>query len=295
MVKIIPDVLTSKWWALTFGITSYNDFLDQVLPLLDGAAYAGFSAPTSALALIAWEEPQSGIGNFVSLQLYAKNGGLTPEGQTFRKAALLLAPQLAAQQNQDDAVPQLIIANTYSVAINATSGGRPITNVIGVQKSGTTALAAAQAVLAAWTQSNGPVSQLPSQYVMSSVTAVDLSSADGQVAQVANGAQGGASNVQLATNAACAVVTFSGGTRNRSSQGRLYYGPLSEGQIQGNGRMIEEQSRGGMQNAFNLFGASLGTAGFAHVVISRTHSTASVVTTRTVQSLLGNQRRRIRG
>lgn len=190
----------------------------------------------------------------------------------------------------------LVISNTYRVAIRMTAGGKSITNVIGVtgSSSGQQAAAAA-AVLAAWKVASGPLSQLSSLSAMADVTAVDLSSTSGGITIVSDTTAGGVtSGNALSTRAAAALVTWNSGTRSRSARGRLYFGPLMEGNINTDGATLVTGSATAFGTAFTAFRNSLSTAGFPLVVISQKLASTTQVTSQAVQTTIATQRRRLR-
>jgi hypothetical protein len=188
----------------------------------------------------------------------------------------------------------LVIANVYRVSIQATSGTRPVDNVIGVR--GTSAgqeLAAANAVKAAWEATGGPCKTRTTQYVMKQYYSTDLSSALGGIATVTS-STAGAIATPISTNAACALVKLNGSNRSRSTRGRLYYGPLTEGELNSDGQTIGGTTVTSITTAFNAFKTSLSSAGFTWCVISQVLSSATNVTAIAVEGTIATQRRRIR-
>jgi hypothetical protein len=193
-----------------------------------------------------------------------------------------------------DAMPALIIANTYRVAIRALSQSQPIVNVVGVRGTATGQEAgAAAAVKAAWeTGALSLCNRHTNNYHVQSYDAMDLSSANGGLASVTSTA-GGSITASTSTNAVCALIKFMGGTRSRSGNGRMYFGPLDENSVQGDGRSLEAAAKTDLTTAVNAFVASLTAAGFPLVIISRQLSSAQLVKTTLVESLVATQRRRI--
>lgn len=187
----------------------------------------------------------------------------------------------------------LIIPGAYMVAINAESGGQTVTNVIGVSGIINQAEQIALAVELAWLQTDGPLSQHPASYAMRSIRVTDLSSATGEVVErtvVGSGIQSGG----LATNASCAIISYSNGSRSRSGRGRLYHGPLTETQMNPDGRTVTSSIITRLTTAYELFKSALEIAGYSWVVISRKLSTFTPVTSPACQALSGTQRRRLR-
>lgn len=192
-------------------------------------------------------------------------------------------------------VAALVIPGVFLCSIRMTSGGRDVINVVGVQKGGGTAVAAATAVDAGWRASGGPLSKLPTVLSYTGVIAMDLSSANGDIYNLAVSPVSGGSGIsQIATNAACALVKWNGGTRSGSSRGRMYFGPLDEGAVNNDGRTILASSITATNAAMTQFRTGLATAGYPLVVVSRKYSSATVVTSNAVESVIATQRRRIR-
>jgi hypothetical protein len=189
----------------------------------------------------------------------------------------------------------LIIANTYLCAINGLSGGQDVVSVIGVQGSGSgQSLEAATAVKNAYVAAGGPLSQKTNLYTMQSVSAMDLSSLNGDISVLSHAATGGVATTAVGFNGACALIKWNGGTRSRSSRGRLYHSNLSEAQIETNGRTLVATAVTNLRDAYSLFRTSLSGAGFPLVVISRKLATAYPVTSVACESILATQRRRVR-
>lgn len=191
-------------------------------------------------------------------------------------------------------MPQLIIPLTYLVAINGESSGQPVTNVIGIKAEFSSADEVATEVRTAWAKAGGPMSKRPSQYTLLNVTATDLSTANGAVGVNNTPGAGGLSD-SLATNGASALISYGGGSRARSSKGRLYHGPLPESYINADGRTISTLNIGVLAVAYTQFRNDLATAGFDWVVISRKFQTTNPVGVIACQSVIATQRRRIRG
>jgi hypothetical protein len=196
---------------------------------------------------------------------------------------------------EDNAMTQLVIPNCFQVTIQMTAGGHAVENVVGVQNAGGTAAGAAAAVLAAWKVASGPLSQLSSLVAMVGVRAVDIGSTNGAIVFVADTTLGGKTTTNaLATRGACALLQWNGGTRSRSSRGRLYYGPIMEQDIQNDGATLVVLNQGNFSTAFSNFRTSLSGGGYPLVVLSRTLSTAFAVSAHAVESTIATQRRRIR-
>jgi hypothetical protein len=192
-------------------------------------------------------------------------------------------------------MPQLIIPNTYRVAIEAASSGQDVVNVVGVKGTAPgQQAAAAAAVKTAWGTSVSSLNGLHcSTYATVNFHAMDLSSSNGGIADVTGG-NAGLAAPPLATNGACALIKWNGGTRSRTTRGRLYWGPLTEAQVDADGRTVASATRTSLLAAANAFISSLTASNFTLVVISRQTSTATPVTSAAVETILASQRRRIR-
>jgi hypothetical protein len=150
-------------------------------------------------------------------------------------------------------------------------------------------------VLAAWKVATGPLSRLSSLVAMTGVRAVDISSGSGAIVTVNDTTAGGvASTNSLATRGACALVQFNGGTRSRSSRGRLYFGPIMETDINVDGATVGGATVANLGTAFTAFRNSLNGSGYPLNVLSRKLSQAFPVTSQTVETIIATQRRRIR-
>ncbi len=186
----------------------------------------------------------------------------------------------------------LVMADHFLVAIKGQSGGQDIVNVIGVKGPSDTAISVATSVLGAWKTAGGPLSKLTTAYQMVEVRAMDLSSANGDVYAVADSTLGTLSP-PLATNAACALVTYGSGTRAKSERGRMYFGPLRESDINTDGRTLANGP--GFTTAFQAFRTALeASLNRKWVVISRKNLTSIKIASITTQSIIATQRRRIR-
>ena len=189
---------------------------------------------------------------------------------------------------------QLIVPNVYRCTIQAKSGTRAVQNVIGLRgTAGGQEAAAAAALKAAWEAAGGPARTRPTQYLTQGYYVVDLSSANGGIATLA-GAQAGLLAGHNSTNAACALVKLNGSNRSRSTRGRMYVGPLGEGEVAADGQTMNTTDRATLQSAVNQFKAALATAGFVWCVISVKNSSSSDVTAAQVETQIATQRRRIR-
>jgi hypothetical protein len=130
---------------------------------------------------------------------------------------------------------------------------------------------------------------------MVNIHAVDIGSSSGAIVDLADTTAGGATTTNsLATRGACALVRWNGSTRNRSSRGRLYFGPIMEANINSDGATLASTYQTQFTTAFTNFRNSLNTAGYGLVVLSRKESLSHAVTSHAVESTIATQRRRIR-
>lgn len=185
----------------------------------------------------------------------------------------------------------LIIPNVYLVSIKGTSGGQNVINVVGVLAGFSSAAAVAAAVNTAWKVTGGPLSKLPSTYSFQEVKAMELTTATGQIAVLPTSGTGAVVGA-LATNGSCALVTYGSGTRSKSQRGRMYVGPLREGDIDADGRTLSAPAA--WATAFTAFRTSIQGSGMEWGVISRKLSTFTGITTVGCQNIIATQRRRIR-
>jgi hypothetical protein len=123
---------------------------------------------------------------------------------------------------------------------------------------------------------------------------MDLSSANGGISVVADTTAGNRAGLSLATNAACALWKWNGGTRSRSSRGRTYFGPIAESDINSDGRTLVGQTITDMNQAQTNFRNTLQSNNFTLCVVSRTLQQGFDVTQSTTESVIATQRRRIR-
>lgn len=188
----------------------------------------------------------------------------------------------------------IVIASTFMVAIEMQSGSQPVVNVIGIRAVPADVELVAENVKNAWEVTGGPLKLRPTALTMTGYRVTDLRSPTGPVFFLPSTTAGGVSG-QIATNAAAALISYSGGTRSRSSSGRLYHGPLGEGQIETDGRTLAASYRPMLDTAYRTFQNTLATDGYQWVVISRKLQEAFKAGLPTAQNIIGTQRRRIRG
>lgn len=282
----------AQWWFDHYSFENYDQFHDALAPAFPSYLPAGNLGTNDLFTASAWENPYVGFG--LAARLYFTKAGYAEPARSAYDQAVQTCMSSAYQNEQESAVAQLIIPGCFQVVIQAQSGGQAVDHVIGVQNAGGTALGAANAVLAAWKTSQGPLTQVPSLLTMVGVTATDIGSSNGDIEFVADATAGGILGA-IATNAACALVQWNGGTRSRSSRGRLYHGPLAESAINNDGRTLGGGFMNGMNTAYTNFRTSLASSGYPLVVLSRKLLQPFPVTAHSIEATIATQRRRIRG
>ena len=283
------------WWTANYGIPDRAAFNDATHPLWDAMFPVD---PFGALedtaqqfaALSPFGAMGSAAGTYLTLFPYVGT-----DQSTAAQAGINAAIRSGQGAQTELAMPQLIIPNCFQVTIQATAGGHVIDNVVGVQNASGTAAGAAAAVQTAWKVSGGPLSKLSSLYTLTGFRAVDISSSNGAIAQVTDTTAGGVTTGNaLSTRASCALVQWNGGTRSRSSRGRLYLGPLMEANIDVDGANLVTGGATSLNGAITAFRSSLSGGGYPLVVLSRKLSQAFTVNSNAVEQLIATQRRRIR-
>jgi hypothetical protein len=254
--------------------------------------YLGFGWDGRQMAEYAFVNPGSGFGMAASVILSSQ--AIFGDDETRLASAGAAAARYVDTNGERPGMTQTIVPGCFLVAINATSGGQPVVNVVGVRNSGGTALGAAQAVQTAWKIAQGPLVKRTSLYQLSSFRAMDISSADGAIAEVSDSSVGGLASAAISTNAASALIKWNGGTRSKSSRGRLYHGPLAETDINSDGRTLVTAAITGFQSAYNGFLTSLQGSGYPLVVVSRKLQQAYTVSSVQIEGVIATQRRRVR-
>lgn len=281
----------ADFWGPKYGLDNFEAFNAAVSKLLpDFLPFGNLGMNDTAIGL-AWNVPWSNPGVLAQSLLTAD--GYSGTDRTTAGQMLQIPAGAVANSTEGTSMTQLIIPGCFQVTIKGTSGGQDVDNVIGVQNSSGTAGAAAAAVQTAWKIASGPLALQQNAYSTVSYTAVDIGSSNGEIAVITDSTAGSLTG-SLATNAASALIKWNGGTRSRSSRGRMYFGPLGETSINPDGRTLLAGSIAAFQSAFTNFRNSLAASGYPLVVLSRTLSTAFPVTSHSVEQVIATQRRRIR-
>lgn len=278
-----------KYWKNQYGLDDFGEFAMAIRPAFswmpespakDLAVEQAYRIPVvpAFSQAVAWASrnlrpnPQGAVANDVIQALIDAQGPLVGV----------------------DPMTMLVIADCFQVSIQGTVGGRAVDNVIGVRNASGTAAGAAAAVKAAWEAVGGPIKKgVTNQYTVAQYVATDISSSSGTIATLTGGGTGGVTG-QISTSASAALVSWNGSSRDRTTRGRMYLGPLGEGFVDSNGRTLVSGGRTDIQAGIDQFVAALGTANYPLVVLSRTKSRATLVTAATVQATIATQRRRIR-
>lgn len=288
--SIIPPA-SAQWWHDHYGIDSLSDMeavVDRVLPSLP-FGNLGFN---HLFAFEAYSGPYGPAG--IAVALYLQRQGYTGDAGNVFQSALDSVINAATNFLEANPVTTLVIPNAFQVTIQAVNGDVAVDNVLGLVNASGTAAGAAAALKAAWEVSGGPADNLNAQYAITQYKAVDLSSPDGDIAVVESTKTGGGSG-SISTAAACALISWNGSSRSRSTRGRLYYGPLGEGAINADGRTLDGTVASDLADIFTTFRGALSTSGYPLAVLSRVLSTSTLVTAQTVEPVIATQRRRIRG
>lgn len=288
-----PPVADPGYWETNYGISSAGELEDalgflvpDVLPLVGPLG-------KTIVFQAAYQFPYGNAGT--ALRAAAAVSRLPAPDRPIAQPVLAEAILSLINATEGIAMSQLIIPDCFQVAINATCGTQEVVNVLGVRNAGGTAAGAAAAVKAAWEFSTtGPFSHVTTAYVVNNYRAVDISDPNGDIAVLGSTKAGGATG-QIATAAACALIQWNGSTRSRSSRGRLYLGPLTESEINTDGRTIVAGVQTAITNTFVAFLGNLNSSGYPPVVLSRKLSSSFSITSAVCESQIATQRRRIRG
>jgi hypothetical protein len=189
----------------------------------------------------------------------------------------------------------LVIPGTVQVAIEMSCSGQPVWHVVHIfidEGLDTPATTLAD-VKTAWEASGGPLKQHSDAVTMVGYHYTDLRFPDGSVAFLGS-STAGLGTQSLSTMAACALVKLSSGTRDRSKNGRLYHGPLAEGDIAANGRTIEGTKLTSLATAYNQFRTAINVGSRKWVIASRKNLTSFPIESVSVASIVATQRRRLR-
>jgi len=283
-------------------------FDNILLPLLPATVSFGkFELGDQELADIAWANPASAAG--IVARLLYQNGAIQTAppaaGQSLVQAQLdnlirgglgtLTPTTVGSDLTQGIAMAQIIIANTYRCTVKALFGGQEVQNTFHFLYSGPGAeQACCTALQAAWKSVNGPLTRFDGKYTLVEFEAIDLSSVNGGIWVIADTTAGSRTTTASAGRQTSALITYNGQTRNRSSRGRTYLGPLYETDIAVDGATLETASVTAINTAMNNFRGTMTAAGFAQQVLSRTLVQNFPVTFQRVEPIIATQRRRLR-
>lgn len=189
----------------------------------------------------------------------------------------------------------LVIPNTYQVAIEMTCSGQPVYNILHFNYGGgfVTPADELNRIKSAWEALNGPLKLRSNQVAMVGYHFTDLNSPVGAVAFLGSAATGG-SAAAMSTMASSALIKLGTGTRSRSQQGRLYHGPLSEADVNADGRTLAPGAVTAISLAYNTFKTAVNTGGIEWAVASRKLLQSKSIGTVSTAGIIATQRRRLR-
>lgn len=190
----------------------------------------------------------------------------------------------------------LVIPNTVQIVVEMNCSGQQVINVlhfthaVGTFTNGNEILAAFKT---AWERLGGPLKIRSSLVTMVGYKFTDLGSLNGAVASLSSNVAGGGS-AAISTMASAALVKFGGGTRSRSSSGRLYHGPLLEVDINADGRTMSPAAATAITAAYTTLDTEMAAQGLTLAVASRKNQTAFDVASIGTANVIATQRRRLR-
>jgi hypothetical protein len=284
-----------------FIAPDFGSFHSTLSPILPELIWVGPVPLQKDLVIAqAWTAPFSGAG--LAMRVYwelnkdNKNRSGADAVQNGISQQVGASPTKTITLHGATIMGQLVIANVYRIAIRMVAGGKDVVNVVHVEGTASgQESAAATAALAAWKVAAGPLAKLSSLVAMQDVTAMDLSSTNGGIAVLTDATAGGISTTNsLATRAAAMIIKLNGGTRSRSTRGRIYYGPIMEQNINTDGATVAGSGISDATTAFTNFKNSLAGANFTLGVASRKLSSFTSAGTIAVETTVATQRRRLR-
>jgi hypothetical protein len=190
----------------------------------------------------------------------------------------------------------LVIPNTVQIVVEMACSGQQVINVlhfktgVGTFTNGNEALAAFKT---AWERAAGPLKIRSSLVTMVGYKFTDISSLNGAVASLSSNVAGSGA-ATISTMASSALVKFGGGTRSRSSSGRLYHGPLLETDVNADGRTLAAASATAITAAYNTLDTEMAAQGLQLAVASRKNSESFDVGSISTANVIATQRRRLR-
>lgn len=193
-------------------------------------------------------------------------------------------------------MPTLVIPDGLQLVVAGTQSGQPVINVMHFRNTsgGTRNLVTdLVAIKALWEKAAGPLKVKSNGFAMTGYKLTDISSTSGQVSELGSTVAGGVAG-SLSTMASAALIRLSGGTRDRSGSGRLYHGPLLEGQINADGRQIDTGAATTLTTAYTTWASDMLALDLEWCVASRQDSTLTTISSITVSTIIATQRRRLR-
>lgn len=261
---------------------------DELLSL----GYSSPASPAGCCCRIAYEYSQSQSGS----QQDAWNAQQNLLDNLQRGGSITPGPAAAGlDMTRGLSMAQIVIANTYRTTVKAVFGGQEIQNTFHFLGSGPgQETACCTALQVAWKIASGPLSRFDAKYTLVEFEAIDLSSVNGGIWVITDTTSGTRVSTATAGRQTSALITYNGQTRNRSSRGRTYLGPLYESDIAIDGASLEAASVTAIGTAMTNFRTSMNTAGFPMQVLSRTQVQNYPVTLQRVEPIIATQRRRLR-
>lgn len=283
-------------------------FDNVLLPLLPASiSFGKFELSDQDLSDIAWSNPASAAG--IVARLLYQNGaiqaGPPAAGQSLVQAQLdnlirgglgtLTPTTVGSDLTQGIAMAQIVIANTYRLTVKALFGGQEVQNTFHFLGSGPgQEQACCTAAQTWWKAAASCLSRFDGKYTLVEFEVIDLSSINGGIWVIADTTAGTRATTASAGRQTSALITYNGQTRNRSSRGRTYLGPLYESDIAVDGATLEAASVSAIGTALTTFRNGMTAAGFAQQVLSRVLVQNFPVTFQRVEPIIATQRRRLR-
>lgn len=293
------------WDFIAPDFTGFRAALEPYVP--DHVQAGPLSLSRESLIDLAWLAPASAAG--LAGRLFYQAGNV--QGSDQSTSLSLLQAQLdnlarggvqplgnassGTDLTEGVNVTQIVLANTYEATVRMVSGGRAVDNVFHFTGTGSgQEQACCTALQTSWKGSGKPFAYMDNKVSLVSFQVVDLSTINGGIYTIADTTAGSKTAASIATRAACVLVQYNGQTRNRSSRGRTYFGPLYEAEVDIDGATLTGSAQTLFAGYFTTFRAGMTTAGFTQCVLSRKLVASFAVTFQRIQPTIATQRRRLR-
>lgn len=291
-----------------FIAPDYGGFRAAMEPVTPATVSAGsWELSRDQVIDLAWLNPASLAG--IAARLFYQGGGVQAQSQSscssliqaqldnlVRGGSNPLGPAVAGSDlTAGVTVPQIVIANTYRVTMRAVFGGQAIENVYHFTGSAPgQEQACATQFQAAFKNVAGPIRLWDNKFTLVEFEAVDLSSINGGIWVINDTTAGTRTAAECSGRQVCALITYNGQTRNRSSRGRLYHGPLYEGDIATDGATLNTTPQGLISTSYSNLRNLMISNGFQPCVLSRVLVQTFAITQARVENTIATQRRRLR-